>query len=411
MAIEIDENTIVRTLVRKGTDSERQQVVLEPGELGYTTNYTRLFVGDGTTTGGVPVGVKYYGSVSDFSTVGNLSPQPGDFFISGTGLYARNYDSSGSINDSTGYTSLGISATVGAGLSINSSAALIVSIDGTTITLTSDNELTIGSVPLTLLASIPNNTIVGNGTGAATTPEAVAVGANSVLARISTVDLASVTFDNVLSYATAPVLSQLTVTDLAGASNNALVVASTSGRLSRLSPTAGTTNLNSFFYFDTPYQIFGNYPDMTDSWNGAYIQGDGTLITIDPWTTAGIVTPDGVIAAIVYGSVDNTTWPISSQGGESPRLAGQDGKLFRKGFSVFVTRDSYTNTYQPLFNAAAGEGRRWGITECVSGSGHVNAILDGSGNFLVGGFGNIDNFTPDSTVNLYCKLFLVGYAI
>jgi hypothetical protein len=410
MAIEIDENTIVRTLVRKGTDSERQQVVLEPGELGYTTNYTRLFVGDGSTTGGVPVGVKYYGSVSDFSTVGNLSPQPGDFFISGTGLYARNYDSSGSVNDSTGYTSLGISATVGAGLSINSSAALIVSIDGTTITLTSDNELTIGSVSLALIDDIPNNTILGNGTGAAAAPNATAVGENSVLARISTVDLASTTFDQVLSYATAPVLSQLTVTDLAGASNNALVVASTSGRLSRLSPTAGTTNLNSFFYFDTPYQIFGNYPDRTGSWNGAYIQGDGTLIPIDPWVTADIVKPDGVVAAIVYGSVDNTSWPISSQGGSNPRENGTDGRLSRKGFTVFATRDNYTTTFQPLFNGGAGE-EDHGRVELVSGSGQINVLLDSSGMFLVGAFGNRDNNFVFPGINVYCKLFLVGYAV
>jgi hypothetical protein len=128
------------------------------------------------------------------------------------------------------------------------------------------------------------------------------------------------------------------------------VVASTSGRLSRLSPTAGTTNLNSFFYFDTPYQIFGNYPDRTGSWNGAYIQGDGTLIPIDPWVTADIVKPDGVVAAIVYGSVDNTSWPISSQGGSNPRENGTRwSSISRKGFTVFATRRQLLHINIPTY--------------------------------------------------------------
>lgn len=46
---------IVGYLARRGTDSERTQVLFETGELVYTTDTKRVYIGDGTTTGGVPV--------------------------------------------------------------------------------------------------------------------------------------------------------------------------------------------------------------------------------------------------------------------------------------------------------------------------------------------------------------------
>lgn len=42
--------------IRRGTNSERTAVTLSAGELGYTTDTKKLYVGDGTTAGGVEVG-------------------------------------------------------------------------------------------------------------------------------------------------------------------------------------------------------------------------------------------------------------------------------------------------------------------------------------------------------------------
>jgi hypothetical protein len=71
MAIEILENTLLKLLVRRGTNADRQEITLESGELGYTTDTDRLFIGDGTTAGGVLVGNKYKGAAGD---VTSLSP-------------------------------------------------------------------------------------------------------------------------------------------------------------------------------------------------------------------------------------------------------------------------------------------------------------------------------------------------
>lgn len=62
MAIEILENTLLKIVVRQGTDSTRRNITLDSGELGYTTDFKRLFVGDGSTVGGILAGNKFQGS-------------------------------------------------------------------------------------------------------------------------------------------------------------------------------------------------------------------------------------------------------------------------------------------------------------------------------------------------------------
>ncbi len=42
--------------IRRGTNTERQSIVLDQGELGYTINTKRLYIGDGATSGGAAVG-------------------------------------------------------------------------------------------------------------------------------------------------------------------------------------------------------------------------------------------------------------------------------------------------------------------------------------------------------------------
>lgn len=54
--------SIVKLKIRRGTDAERQQIILDTGELGYTTDtdLKRVFIGDGITYGGIPVSTKVF---------------------------------------------------------------------------------------------------------------------------------------------------------------------------------------------------------------------------------------------------------------------------------------------------------------------------------------------------------------
>lgn len=78
---------IVKLKLRRGTNSQRQSVVFEQGELGYTTDSKRVFVGDGFLSGGSVVGAK----VHDPVTIGDRSAVttaiPGDLVVDNNLMY------------------------------------------------------------------------------------------------------------------------------------------------------------------------------------------------------------------------------------------------------------------------------------------------------------------------------------
>lgn len=63
--ITLSENTLLKLLIRRGSNEERKLVIPSKGELIYTVDSRRVFVGDGTTLGGYVVGNKFYGSGTD----------------------------------------------------------------------------------------------------------------------------------------------------------------------------------------------------------------------------------------------------------------------------------------------------------------------------------------------------------
>lgn len=76
-SIEILQNTLLKLIVRQGSDTDRNLILLDSGELGYTTDNERLFIGDGSTMGGRVVGNKYLGE-GDPTSVTFSSAQAGD---------------------------------------------------------------------------------------------------------------------------------------------------------------------------------------------------------------------------------------------------------------------------------------------------------------------------------------------
>lgn len=84
--------TILRLLIRRGSNAERAATVLAQGEIVATTdvNSCRLFVGDGVQPGGWPAASKFY-FATDFTSVESLKyVQVSDlvFMLSTNTLYA-----------------------------------------------------------------------------------------------------------------------------------------------------------------------------------------------------------------------------------------------------------------------------------------------------------------------------------
>lgn len=78
----ISNNSLVKLIIRKGTDTERLNVVLADGELGYTTDSKRLYIGDGINLGGYVVGNKFKGITTNPTVVTNV--EHGDFLFRDT---------------------------------------------------------------------------------------------------------------------------------------------------------------------------------------------------------------------------------------------------------------------------------------------------------------------------------------
>lgn len=69
-SIEIDSNTIIKLLARRGSDLERQSIILAEGEFGYVVDTKRLYIGDGYTPGGIPTSVRFHNTTTNITTIG-----------------------------------------------------------------------------------------------------------------------------------------------------------------------------------------------------------------------------------------------------------------------------------------------------------------------------------------------------
>lgn len=74
--------------IRRGTDTQRQAIRFNAGELVYTTDYKDLFVGDGTTNGGVRVApIKSINGLEGTAATGALTITTDDIAAGSTNLY------------------------------------------------------------------------------------------------------------------------------------------------------------------------------------------------------------------------------------------------------------------------------------------------------------------------------------
>ena len=101
MSIEINNNSIIRLVVRKGPDSDRLNSTLATGELGYTTDTNRLFVGNGLQGNESPIGNRFHGV---YSIAPTSDLQDGDLYFNSLAgiLFARTNNSWFSVAPASG---------------------------------------------------------------------------------------------------------------------------------------------------------------------------------------------------------------------------------------------------------------------------------------------------------------------
>lgn len=78
---------IVKFKVRRGTNLQRKSVILDQGELGYTTDTKRLFVGNGVLSGGTASGSKIHPILNNFSSLSGTIAEVGDVVVANNLMY------------------------------------------------------------------------------------------------------------------------------------------------------------------------------------------------------------------------------------------------------------------------------------------------------------------------------------
>ena len=327
MAIEILENTLLKLLVRRGTDLERREITLDEGEIGYATDTQRLFIGDGTTAGGNIIGNKFLGTAITIT------------------------DKTGVVNDlafdSDNNTLQFISENDGSLLSDWSTVANLASAGNTTIVVDNAQRITVGTISagnidLNALGSsleIVSDKIALSGTINIDSITQRTLDATSYLNLPSKLKINSINYD---WPATAP-------------SNNSQLISNAENQLSWALPTVIQTLVPTSTASSIPVGSIVPYVSAADTIPYGWLKCDGSTVTGSNYPDlSGVIgnryggTGDNMVLpdlgrAAVYGSVlndpyDDTRYNILTGHGPLEGNAGTDGlELSASPLSAFPT--------------------------------------------------------------------------
>ena len=100
--------SIVKLKVRRGTNEQRRQIILDQGEIGYTLDTRRLYVGDGASVGGRAVSNINYGPFTLEANLGTiLGAEVGDISYANNKLYMLSSTPYGGDNPLSGHAYIG----------------------------------------------------------------------------------------------------------------------------------------------------------------------------------------------------------------------------------------------------------------------------------------------------------------
>jgi hypothetical protein len=290
--------SIIKLKIRRGTDAQRKLVLLEQGELGYTTDTNRVFVGDGVTTGGNTIGTKLYTPITNQNQLTAIPAFLGDAVYAGTLLYqltASDYTSLSSwglieltpdnstleytgtpnrylqiknngitgtkFNSSAGYSQGGIIATVANGLSANVDSRYIV---------LSSNYITLSAIDQNKIktASFGNGIVGGDGVKITVNADPTYFGYNSGILTLTAMPAGIVNFASLSSgiFGAGLTVGANVQTVLQSVDNTSIT--NTAGVISVTDVVGGgITNFQNVIY-NSKGQIYGTTYTVSDTFSG-----------------------------------------------------------------------------------------------------------------------------------------------
>ena len=90
--------SIIKYKLRRGTKAQQLATKLDQGELGYTIDTKRVFVGTGTLSGGTVVGNKVHPPLTNYASLSNCIAEVGDLVVANNLFYQLTAQDYSSIN-------------------------------------------------------------------------------------------------------------------------------------------------------------------------------------------------------------------------------------------------------------------------------------------------------------------------
>jgi Major tropism determinant N-terminal domain len=78
---------IAKIKIRRGTDTQRKSTVLDQGEIAFTLDTKRLYVGNGVLNGGVPASNKIFSPLTNTYSLTSTPSEVGDFGVANNAFY------------------------------------------------------------------------------------------------------------------------------------------------------------------------------------------------------------------------------------------------------------------------------------------------------------------------------------
>jgi len=183
--------TIIKLKIRRGTDAQRNAVILEQGEIGYTIDTKRVFVGDGVLGGGNVVGNITHPPQLSVSNLTNLTNAiKGDIVYANSLLYqltGSNYNLSTSWgfigpqpdNSTLAYSGnkliikdggitgvkFAASAAFNQGVLVAGTTGLSANVDNSTLIITATNQLSVNQIDQRHISSTSFGNGISGGSG------------------------------------------------------------------------------------------------------------------------------------------------------------------------------------------------------------------------------------------------------
>lgn len=207
---------IVKIKLRRGSELQRKLVTFDQGELGYVTDTKRVFVGDGSTTGGTVVGSKVFTPITS-NKVG-LAAYAGDVVVENNLMYQLTGTNATALSawklispvvdnqtlqltpstnvlrikpDGVGIAQLGnITYSQGA-IIMNNTQGLSANVDNTTIVVNGANQLALSTVYASSIIGQINNAQIDTTTVAGSALQGTANGKLNVLVDNSSIIISS----------------------------------------------------------------------------------------------------------------------------------------------------------------------------------------------------------------------------